>query len=237
MKGVQLSKEQYPEGIIYNVRPGDIRIKSYFEICNVTRNPPVVLPIIAMADGGSCGHLTLPACKIDMLGLTPIAGKAGKTSVKEEVRGAVSVKLVFEPFVVVKFYFVREGMTDVESREVVAIATCHETDYVQYMTEKATVGTDMSMASLGYELNEATKSVDLPVTPIPPSDEDIAAAPTTLPASAIAQITLSPAYHRPLERPDQQVALGQQVLGELAVHADFANSVLWVEEEVPAWEY
>mmetsp|Transcript_66927 Transcript_66927/g.131769 ORF Transcript_66927/g.131769 Transcript_66927/m.131769 type:complete len:248 (+) Transcript_66927:73-816(+) len=241
VKGVQIEKKDYPEDMLYNVRTDDKRIKSYFEIVNDTATPPIVLPVIAMSDGGSCGSLTLPARKIDMLGLTPIKGKAGRKSVTGVVKGVASVKLTFQPLVIVKFYFIRDGETEIETREVATLATCHETEYQQYMNTKAAAEGSAKAAAEGSakaaaEGSSATESVQLPVTPLPPPEADAETAPTTPPATAIAKVTLSPAYHRPIDRPDQQVALGQEVLGKLAVHADFAHSVLWVEEEVPTEE-
>lgn len=232
-KGIQIGKADNPQVMAYNVRPEDRRIKSYFEVVNTTATPHIILPIIAMSDGGSTGTLTLPARKIDMLGLAPIEGKAGRTSVTGVVMGATSVKLSFQPFVVVKFYFSRGEGKEIETREVATFATCHEAEYQKYMATKLAEGTTM-MPGVSAE---GAASVELPVTPTPPITAEAVAAPTTPPSTAIAKVVLSPTYHSPVDRPQQQVALGQDLLGKLAVHADFANSVLWVVEEVPSEEW
>ena len=212
--------------MVYICKSKDTRIKSYFEIVNTSVEPNVILPVIAMSDGGSMGQLTLPARKIHQLGLKPMSGKEGKMNISGVVPGASSVKLVFSPHVVVKFYFKRSAESEVEHRAVATFATCHERDYLNYMATKDEAPTQIAADQ------------ELPVTPAPPGEGSSATAPsepTTPPASAIGMVPLhlSPAYHRPIDKPEQQVALGQELLGKLAVHADFANSVLWVEEEVP----
>jgi hypothetical protein len=218
----------------YNVASNDKRIKSYFEIVNTTKKPHVILPVIAMSDSGSMGSLTLPARKIAMLGLTPIEGKAGRTQIGGVVEGAVAWKLRFEPHVVVKFYFSRAGSSEIETREVPTFATCAEDEYKAYLnTVPPALNAVPEKAVEAAVLKEAASDEELPVTPIPVTETAPDASHGTPPATAIAMVTLSPTYHRPVELPKQQVALGTDVLAKLGVHADFARSVLWVEEELP----
>jgi hypothetical protein len=222
-KGTQIP---FPPTINYGCPTSDKRIKSYFTIVNDSVEPNVELPVVALSDGGNTGELTLPAKKIVQLGLKPKAGKAGKFGVKGTISGASTTKLLFVPHVVVAFHFRREKSTDIETRECPAFATCQESEYEDYVRNKATVE-DFSVSSTG-------PVVTAPVSPLPDvllGKADVSSE-FPPPTTAIAKVPLSPAYHRPTNCPDQQVALGHEVLSKLAVHADFEHSVLWVEEEV-----
>ena len=219
-KGAQIN---IPKNMNYNCTPSDKRIKSYFEIVNDSVSPPIILPVGALSDGGSMGQLTLPARKISQLGLVPHGGKAGRIQTKGTVPGATTGKLLFVPHVIVKFYFVRQQTNEVNTRECITFATCYETEYNDYLTAAAT------KADAAAATTQSGAETVLPVSPLPDAEPPAAAEPSAPPAPAhIAAVNLSPVT---AAFPCQQVALGQEVLSKLAVHADFAKTVLWVEEE------
>lgn len=218
-RGIQVD---FPSNVNYSCVPTDTRIKSYFLIVNDTVVPNIELPVVAMSDGGNSGQLTLPARKIHFLGLTPKAGKAGKFGVKGTIAGVTAVKLVFVPHVTIKFFFSRDNSITIEARECLAFATCQETEYNNFITALVTAST--------------TNTVTGPATPPPAPITQPLFPIIETPPTAIAKVTLSPAYHRPVGSPDEQVALGHEVLAKLSVHADFGHSVLWVEEEVVQYD-
>jgi hypothetical protein len=169
----------------------------------------------AMCDGGaSKAELTLPPRKIIQLGLEPFGQSISKGSTND-----TTVTIRFRPPVAVKMKFLR-GEEELEERTEFLIVSCHKNEYEQELlnSSASNANTEITNTASASLSGVKRKASDLSESSGPKIGGKLV-------------VKLSPVAHRPPNRPNERVVLGQAGLKKFKVHANFAEHVLEIEEE------
>ena len=172
------------------------------------------MPAELLVDSGAQSELKLPARKVLQLGLQPFGAPSF-------IRGATnhtSMQMNFSP-VLVKAVFDRNGVQ--ENVENNLAVRCDKTEY----DDLVAAGAAPQVAPTGNQPQV--------LSPVQQQSNTFAATVPTTPTGSlpITEIRLSPARHRPLDRPEETAVIGIEGLKKLRLHLNCERQRLEIEEE------